>query len=146
MLRIETETFRLEWNALVHEEDRSAPVNTSLLVHLFSYDYSASALLDTSVQDLSEFARQLNEVYETLRGTARLQFPYDQDSCFEFTTDPTGHFRISGCISNGHAHGFTQKLYFENEAEQTYLKEFVKSLYRAFPMEEGLNKNNEGRI
>ena len=145
MFRIETETFRLEWNALVHEEDRSVPVNTSLLVKLFSYDYSASALLDTSVQDLSEFARQLNEIYEILRGTARLQFPYDQDSYVEFASDPIGHFRISGCISNANAYGFTQKLYFENEAEQTYLKEFVKSLYRTFPLEEGL-KNNGSRI
>ena len=128
MYRIKTDCFLLEFTPVVHENDLSEPVNTSLMVKVFSFDYSANSLMDIDVRDLGKFAVDLNDLYENLKGTAKLNEPYGKSQVI-FTAVTYGHIRISGCIDNGNAHGFTQKLYFENEIDQTYLKEFSKKLF-----------------
>ena len=131
MYRLQTEDFQLEMIAAVHEEDMSSPVNTSLVVSVSSDGFSAGAGMDVDVRDLSEFAVRLNELYESLEGTARLEEPYS-DGYMEFSADSLGHVRIRGCVQKSSACGFTQKLIFANEFDQTYLRRFAEELLADF--------------
>ena len=129
MYRIDAERFILQITPFVHEEDFSCQNNTNLMIRLSSYDFSADSTMDIGVCDLGEFAFRLNRLYETLRGTAKLAVPYDEQCYIEFTAGMGGHIRINGCINNENANGYTQKLYFENEIDQSYLKDFSKLLF-----------------
>ena len=131
MYRLQTEDFQLEMLAKVYEEDMSSPVNTSLVLSVSSDGFSASAGMDVDVRDLSEFAMRLNELYETLEGTARLEEPYS-DGYLEISADSLGHIRIRGCVQKSTACGYTQKLLFGNECDQTYVKSFAKELHADF--------------
>ncbi len=131
MYRIEADNFKLDLAPMVHEEDLSCPVNTSLRVEVFSYSFSADSLIDIDVHDLGRFAIQLNDLYKNLKGIAKLEAPYG-DSQILLSASAGGHIRISGCIDNEDAYGYRQKLFFENEIDQTYIKDFAKALFAAF--------------
>ena len=128
MYKIETEQFMLDLTPVVHKEDLEYPVNTSLMVKVFSYDFSAYSLIDADVRDIGKFAIDLNNLYDSLEGAAKLIAPYG-DSRIDFTVTTGGHIKISGCIDNENRFGYTQKLFFENEIDQTYLRDFSKALY-----------------
>lgn len=87
--------------------------------------------MDVNIRDLAVFTIRLNELYQSFQGTARLQEPY-ADGYLEFSADSFGHIQIHGCIQQWNTYGYTQKLFFGNEFDQTYLKEFVKELFAKF--------------
>ena len=132
MYRLELENFCLEFNPTIHENDLPFPVNTSLNIKVFSYGFSADAVMDIDVRGLADFAISLNRLYETLKGSAILETPYGVHSYIEFIAFNGGHIKVKGNIHNGNAYGYEQELIFENELDQTYLKSFVKELFADF--------------
>ena len=128
MYKIETDEFMLRLKPIVHREDLREVVNTSLMIDVSSYDFSAKTLLDIDVRDLAEFAMQLSGLYERLSGSVRLTVPYVDECYIEFSADKVGHIRVSGFLDNGNRFGFTQRLQFQNEIDQTILKKFANDL------------------
>ena len=78
---------------------------------------------------LSDFAVNLNELYETLSGSVRLEEPYSMHCFLEFTAVTGGHIRIKGYIHNKMGVGYGHELTFENEVDQTYLGGFANTLF-----------------
>ena len=130
MYSITTENFRLEWNPEVNEEDISYPVNINLHVTLASSGFSVrDAVMETDVKALAAFACALNELYETLTGTAELREPYGAQDFLQFSADSGGHIKVKGKISGSDLNVHTQTLGFENELDQTSLRNFAKKLF-----------------
>lgn len=129
MYRLEAENFLLEFIPVIYENDLLFPVNTSLNIKVFSCGFSAESVLDIDVRRLADFALSLNKLYETLKGSARLEEAYGVHSYIEFIACSRGHIKVKGNIHNGNAYGYEHELTFENEIDQTYLKSFVKALF-----------------
>jgi hypothetical protein len=132
MYRIEADTFVLDLYPEIHEEDFAYPVNVSLGMKVSSYGYSADTFMDVGVQGIADFALQLKNLYETLTGEARLEEPYSVHNYIEFIARTGGHIRVMGRLNNKSAFGYTQEINFENEIDQTYLREFVNQLLADF--------------
>ena len=132
MYRIEADTFILEFVPEIHEQDFAYPVNVYLGVKVSSYGYSADTFMDVGVQGIAEFALHLKDLYETLSGEARLEEPYSVHNYIEFIAETGGHIRIMGRLNNKSAFGYTQEIVFENEIDQTYLRDFVNRLLAYF--------------
>ncbi len=116
----------------IHEQDLAYPVNVYLGVRVSSYGYSADTFMDVGVQGIVEFAVQLKDLYESLSGEARLEEPYSVHNYIEFIAETGGHIRVMGRLNNKSAYGYTQEINFENEIDQTYLREFVNRLLADF--------------
>jgi len=132
MYRIEADRFTLEFFPEIHEQDIAYPVNIYLGVKVSSYGYSADTFMDVGVQGIAEFALQLKDLYETLSGKARLEEPYSVHNYLEFVAKTGGHIRVIGRLNNKSAYGYTQEINFENEIDQTYLRDFVSRLAADF--------------
>ena len=132
MYRIEADTFILEFIPEIHEQDFAYPVNVYLGVKVSSYGYSADTFMDVGVQRIAEFALRLKDLYETLSGEARLEEPYSVHNYIEFVAETGGHIRVVGQLNNKSAFGYTQEINFENEIDQTYLRDFVNRLLADF--------------
>lgn len=67
---------------------------------------------------------------ETLFGKARLEEPYEIQNYIEFEVITRGHIKVKGNINNGYYgyYEYSQELFFENEFDQTYLRDFSKKL------------------
>lgn len=132
MYRIEADTFILEFIPEIHEKDLVYPVNVYLGVKVSSYGYSADTFMDAGVQGIAGFALQLKGLYDTLSGEARLEEPYSVHNYIEFVAEAGGHIRVYGRLNNKSAYGYTQEINFENEIDQTYLRDFVNRLLADF--------------
>lgn len=131
MYRIESDTFILELSPVIYEEDLAYPVNVTLGVKVTSYGYSVETSMDVGAKEIAEFAYQLNDLYESLTGDAKLDETYNKYNFIEFVSETGGHISVVGRLDNcvlGHSH----KLYFENEIDQTYLREFASQLLKDF--------------
>ena len=85
--------------------------------------------MEIDVKAFAGFACTLHEVYETLTGTAELREPYGAQSFIIFTADRSGRIKANGKISGFDSDGRRQTLLFQNEFDQTYLKNFAKKLF-----------------
>ena len=85
--------------------------------------------LQDSMSDQGNSLEYLNELYETLSGSVRLEEPYSMHCFLEFTAVTDGHIRIKGRIHNKKGIGYGHELIFENEVDQTYLRGFAKTLF-----------------
>jgi hypothetical protein len=132
MYRIESDKFQLEFLPEIHEQDFAYPVNVYLGVKVSSYGYSVDSFMDVGVQGIADFAAQLKNLYESLSGKAGLEEPYSVHNYIEFSAKTGGHIRVTGRLNNKNAFGYTQEIYFENEIDQTYLREFVNRLFADF--------------
>ena len=97
------------------------------MINVWSEGFSAESCFDTEDVLIADFASQLNEMYQKLDGSAIIQDLYETDSYIEFIAQKCGHITVRGQIiwsRNRH----TQQLTFENEVEQTYLRDFVSAL------------------
>lgn len=129
MYKLETENFLLELEPEVHQDDLPFPINTSLSIKVFSHGFSAESVMDIDVRGLADFAVHLNELYETLKGSARLEEPYGVHCYIELMACCRGRVKVKGDIHNRNAFGDEQELTFENEFDQTYLKSFARALF-----------------
>ena len=103
------------------------PVANSVMIDVWSEGFSAESCFDTEEILIAGFVSQLNEMYQKLDGSAIIQDLYETDSYIEFIDQKRGHIAVKGqitCTRNRH----TQQLTFENEIEQTYLRDFVSAL------------------
>ena len=132
MYRIESDEFQLEFLPEIHEQDFAYPVNVYPSVKVSSYGYSADTFMDVGVQGIAGFAAHLKNLYESLLGKAGLEEPYSVHNYIEFSAKTGGHIRVTGRLNNKNAFGYTQEIYFENEIDQTYLREFVNRLFADF--------------
>ena len=132
MYRIESDTFMLEFFPKIHEQDFAYPVNVCLDVKVSSYGFSADTFMDVSVQGIAEFALKMKNLYETLSGEAILEEPYSVHNYIEFVAKKGGHIGVTGRLNNKSTFGYTQEINFENEIDQTYLRDFVNRLLADF--------------
>lgn len=128
MYRLEAENFCLELHPTVYEDDLPFPVNTSLQIRVASCGFTAEVVMELDVGALADFAADLNKLYKTLTGSAKLEEPYGVHSYIEFVAGDRGHIGVKGRLHNGNAYGYEQELTFENELDQTYLKDFARAL------------------
>ena len=124
MYKLETENFSLELLPGIHQDNFPYPKANSLQVKVSSLGFSA----DDAIA-LSDFAVNLNELYETLSGSVRLEEPYGMHCFLEFTAVTGGHIRIKDYIHNKMGVGYGHELTFENKVDQTYLRGFAKTLF-----------------
>ena len=132
MYTLETENFYLSLNPKTCPEDFPFPVNTAMDIKVISYNFSARAVIDTDAKRLAAFALRLNELYENLKGSARLEETYGLHSFIEFEAVGRGHITVKGDIYTTAAYQYSQRLCFENEIDQSYLKDFAAALLADF--------------
>nr|MDE6470616.1 hypothetical protein [Eubacterium sp.] len=82
---------------------------------------------------------ELYHLYCTLNGTAVMRELYNDNNFIAFSVDALGHISVKGRICN-FSSCHKKELYFENEFDQTFLKEFAMQLYNEILIKE---KNNE---
>lgn len=83
--------------------------------------------MDIDIKAFRAFAGDLLRLYETLRGTAALKESYGR-SYITFEALVNGHILVKGTINNNCRDGHEQELKFENEFDQSYLKDFVREI------------------
>lgn len=126
-LNITSENFKLECEAEFFEEDISLPGNSILNIKIDSGNFTASATMDINIKAFNLFINELADIYKYLKGSAVLKEPYGSNY-IEFQAKSNGHIYVTGSINNYCANGYNQELIFENEFDQTYLKNFAESI------------------
>lgn len=129
---LDSGNFKLEWELQIFENDISFPINTILAVTVLSDGFSAQTTMDISIKDFSVFTCNLKQLYDTLQGSARLEEPYGMHNHIEFLCTENGYIAVNGILNNYVKNGLEQELHFENEFDQTYLKDFVNELYLTY--------------
>ncbi len=124
---LESEQFSLTLNFEVFENDIGYGPNTILAVSVFSYGFSASANMDVDIIAVSTFCDDLENIYNSLKGEAKIYETYGSQ-IIHFSGDGLGHICVSGELCSNGMNGFWQELKFENSIDQTYLPDFIKSL------------------
>lgn len=120
------ETFKMSLDIQVFENDISFPTNTIMNIDVESCGFCGNTTMDIDVKELAKFGVQLSEIYISLKGKTKIQEPYGQKQFVEFIGDGVGHVSVCGMISNETT--FSQKLCFENQIDQTILKDFANEL------------------
>ncbi len=101
-----------------------------MYIHVESCGFAGDASMDIDIKQFAEFCVDLSKLYDTLKGSARIQEPFGYRQFIEFTTDKLGHIYISGMIRSESE--FVHALQFENSVDQTALKDFSKELTDAY--------------
>ena len=122
--RLVTNDFVLEMELEVFETDIDLPVNSILNIKVESNGFTASTSMDIDVKEFHKFAHELLNVYNSLYGSAILKETYGS-SFVMFKAINNGHIYVNGIVDNHCENGYEQELKFENEFDQTYLKDFV---------------------
>ena len=124
---LETEQFTLSLDFQVFESDIAYPSNTILSIGVSSSGFSASTTMDIDIKTVCGFCNELESVYNTLKGSAKIQEAYGNQYIL-FSGDGLGHITVSGLLGSNGANGFWQELKFENCIDQTYFPSFLKGL------------------
>ncbi len=119
---LESESFSLSLDFEVFESDISYPSNTILTVSVSSAGFSASTTMDIDIKDIPTFYYELQKVYDSLKGEAKIQEPYGNQRYILFSGDKKGHILVSGVLNSNGANGFWQELKFENCIDQTFFR------------------------
>ncbi len=125
---LESESFSLLLDFQVFESDISYPSNTILTVSVSSVGFSASTTMDIDIKDIPTFCNELQNLYDSLKGEAKIQEPYGNQQCILFSGDKKGHILVSGMLNSNCANGFWQELKFENCIDQTFLPKFLRKM------------------
>ena len=120
---LNTEKFKLE---LVIEYYKEAEYEDCVLnLKVESEGFAASTSFEVYRKSFFYFVKNLKNMYDSLDGNAKIEDAYEGRGYIEFASDSTGHINIKGLlISPLH----NQELKFENEFDQTYLRDFVSDL------------------
>lgn len=125
--RLITNDFALEVELKVFEEDINIPTNSILNIKIRSDGFSAVTTMDIDIKMFRKFAKELSDVYTLLQGCAKLKETYGS-SFIAFKAMPNGHIFVNGVVNKLCGNGHEQELKFENEFDQTYLKNFVDEI------------------
>lgn len=120
-------SFSLELWLTAFEGDISIPENAVLNTKIDSDNFAAAATMDIDIKAFRVFAGDLLKVYDSLRGSAVLKESYGRNHII-FEALPNGHILVKGIINNYCKNGHEQELKFENEFDQSYLKDFVREI------------------
>lgn len=123
-----TENFMIKLETQVFEGDISYPENTSLKISVKSNGFSAMTTMDIDIKELAQFAIDLKALYNSLKGSAKLQEPYGSHNYFEFLSKGDGYIIVKGSLRNSSRNGCIQELNFTNKFDQTYLKTFQEEI------------------
>lgn len=93
--------------------------------------FSANMTLPITLREISDFSKKLYELYSNLKGTVLLKECYCEDKWIEFSAGSLGQIFVKGNFYN-FSNCHKKELYFENEFDQTYLKEFAGELYTEY--------------
>ena len=124
---LEAENFNLSLDFQVLESDIAYPSNTILSICVSSSGFSASTTMDIDIKAFCNFCNELEIVYNTLKGSAKIQEAYGNQYIL-FSGARLGYIMISGFLDSQGANGFGQELKFENCIDQTYFSSFLKRL------------------
>ena len=122
-----TDNFKLEIELKIYEKDIEIPTNSTLNLKIDSDNFTAITTMDIDINSFINFASELLNIYNSLNGAIRLEESYG-DNYIEFNVNHSGHIFVRGVVNNLCRNGHTQELKFENEFDQTYLKDFVKEI------------------
>ena len=125
---LESENFMLSLAFQVFESDISYPSNTILSVSVSSAGFSASTTMDIDIKDVPKFCNELQNIYGSLKGDAKIQEPFGSKQYIAFSGDGKGHILVSGTLHSNGANGLWQELKFENCIDQTFMPQFLKKL------------------
>ena len=127
--------FILEMELAVFEEDMDIPINSMLQIKIHSDHFSAATTMDMDIRAFRIFAEELSHVYTSLEGYAELREPYG-NSFMIFKAMANGHIHVNGVVYSHCISGHEQELRFENEFDQSYLREFVREIHTASRLSE----------
>ncbi len=126
--KLMAESFMIKLDIHVFESDISYPENTSLKLSVKSNGFSAKTTMDIDIKELTRFAIDLKALYNSLKGSAKLQEPYGTHNYFEFSGKGDGYIIVKGSLRNSNRNGCIQELNFTNKFDQTYLITFQEEL------------------
>ena len=125
---LESENFTVCIEPQIFEADIDLSTNTILSIEVNSDGFAGNTTMDIDIKDLAKFGNDLCHIYETLHGEARLEEPYGLHMYLSFVGNGRGHIAIKGYLHKGNRIGSEQVLEFENDIDQTYLKQFCYEL------------------
>lgn len=123
-----TGDFSLKFKLRVFEEDIQLSSNTLLEVCVKSNGFSGCSTMDIDIKEFIQFASDLNRIYETLTGEARIEEPYGIHMYIAFHGDGRGHITVKGYLHDVDCIGNEHRLEFENCIDQTCIKDFCYNL------------------
>ncbi len=121
----ESPHFQLSLCFRVGEPGVPRPSLTVLSVFVQSDGFSASTTMDVDIKDILAFFDQLQALYQSLSGEARIQESFGYQQYLLFSGNRTGHLFISGKLHANGEHGFCQELRFENATDQSFIPQFI---------------------
>ena len=124
---LRTDSFYISLSLRVFESDIQYPSNTIMDIEVESCGFSGKASMDIDVKQFGEFAVKLHDIYERLIGETQITETYGEKMYISFAGDGNGHIHINGMLCN-----MGQRLYFENEFDQTYMQDFSAELKEAY--------------
>lgn len=130
--KLRANSFSLVWEAKTFYSDMQYPNSTILEVILESDGFRANTTMDIDIKEFRVFASEINNLYETLQGSATIKETYGKQK-IRFSVDKTGHVFVAGLLHNNCRNGHYQLLEFENSFEPSFLKSFVRSLTETTP-------------
>lgn len=126
--KLESEEFVLSISPQIFETDINYPCNTILEVEIWSSGFSGKTTMDIDIKELAKFADDLLKLYENLTGEAQIHEVYGTQMQITFSGNGRGHINIKGYLQNYNRLGNEQNLSFENDIDQTCLREFCYNL------------------
>jgi hypothetical protein len=108
-------------NIKIYED---APSDALCWVSVVSGNFCGATEFDIDISELGEFSVQLQNMYETLHGSAQLKESYCP-SFIKVDATSGGHYNVSGSINLSYPHHLLE---FEFDIDQTMLRDFAKKL------------------
>lgn len=130
--QLKSDHFSFRIKLRIFQEDICLPSNTIMEVQVESDGFSANTTMDIDIKEFAKFALDLSRVYETLSGEARIEEPYGRHMYFRFVGNGRGHIAIDGYLQKENRVGNEQILKFENEIDQTALRDFCYELVSSY--------------
>lgn len=120
--------FELDFFKYFEEDNKMGnPYNTIINVYVNSYGFCGQSQWTVDFKDFKKFIIDLRNLYENLRGD--LQFKdREYDSILKIKCGKLGQISFSGILIDNNF----QKMEFNFDIDQTYLKNFVEKLYKDF--------------
>ena len=128
---LKTDNFEISMDLKIFESDISYPTNTIMKVVVQSDDFSAGTSMDIDIKEFAQFVSNLVNIYETLSGEAIIEEPYGVKMYISFSGNGRGHISVKGYLHSSN-NGYEQQMEFENDIDQTYLRNFCYELNNSY--------------
>lgn len=125
------ESFCLTLELQVFGSDIRCPSNTLMTVTVESNGFRGNCVFDIDVKEFGRFARELERIYQTLRGKTEIREPFGYQQFLSFEGNGRGQIFIEGDMRSD-LHAMSHRLTFENVVDQTCLRDFAAELKADF--------------